>query len=156
MDDIELITEHLQNVLLTETVREWMVIVNKGLLGNKRVVYSTDSREKVKERFEWYRDMYPDVRFRIMSKSAFRSSYHRFPEYISDKKRAELFGTDETKVRYGQKHVQKKYIFSPKTKDIRVDGEVPVSREVIRTIVKEPQQDSPKTMPQPDEIKVVR
>ena len=44
MNDLEQIKEHLEKVMLAENVREWMVIVNKGLLGNRRVVYSTDDR----------------------------------------------------------------------------------------------------------------
>ena len=155
MNDIDLIKEHLENVLLNESVREWMVIVNKGLLGNKRVVYSTDSRDKVKEKFNWYRDMYPDVKFRIMTKSAFRASYHRFPEYLTDKKKEELFGEKEVDLRYGVDHVKKKYVFSPKTKEVRLDGRPVVQREVIKTVVREPKEDKKQSLDQPSEIKIL-
>lgn len=139
MDSIELIEEYLKKVMLTENVREWMIIVNKGLLGNKRVVYSTDKRDKVREKFEWYRDMYPEVRFRIMTKSSFRAAYHRFPEYLTDKKREQLFGTKEREIKYGQNEVKKKYVFSPKSKEVEVSPKAPVEKEIIRTVIKEPQ-----------------
>ena len=147
MDDVD-IQEYLENTLLTENVREWMVVVNKGLLGNKRVVYSTDKRDKAKEKFLWYRDMYPDVRFRMMTKSSFRSSYHRFPEYITDKKREELFGKKEKEVKYGQSHVDKKYVYSPTTKDVEVTkSEKPI---VIKKIIKQD------IIPDSDEYKPTR
>ncbi len=139
MEVLDQIKEHLEKVMLTENVREWMVIVNRGLLGNKRVVYSTDDKSKVKEKFEWYRDMYPDIKFRIMTKSSFRNSYHRFPEYIDERKRNELFGETERKIRYGKSEVKKRYVFSPDSKDVEVDVEEPVEKEIIKTtVIKEP------------------
>lgn len=156
MNDLEQIKEHLEKVMLAENVREWMVIVNKGLLGNRRVVYSTDDRSKVKEKFEWYRDTYPNIKFRIMTKSSFRDSYHRFPEYIDDVKKQQLFGDRERKVSYGQSEVKKRYVFSPRTKDVEVDVEEPVEKEIIRTtVIKEPQQQNGYVKTNPVDIKKV-
>lgn len=140
MDTLEQIKEHLEKVMLAENVREWMVIVNKGLLGNRRVVYSTDDRNKVREKFEWYRDMYPELKFRIMTKSSFRDAYHRFPEYIDERKKEQLFGDKERRIKYGQSEVKKRYVFSPRTKDVEVDVEEPIEKEIIKTtVIKEPQ-----------------
>lgn len=156
MGSLDLIISHLEKELLNENVREWMVILNKGLLGNKRVVYSTDKREKAREKFQWYRDMFPDLRFRIMSKSAFRAAYHRFPEYLTDRKREQLFGKKEKEIKYGQHEVEKKYVFSPSSKEIDVKNGRPIEKEVIKTVIREPETSEDEYVPtRPTRIKRV-
>lgn len=139
--DTSNIQKYLEDVLLTESVREWMVVINKGLLGNKRVVYSSEKRDKAREKFFWYRDMYPDIRFRLMTKTSFRASYHRFPEYITDKKRDELFGKKEKIVKYGQDDVKKTMVYSPTSKEVKVKEEPIVVKKIIQQDIIEPESD---------------
>ena len=139
--DTSNIQKYLEDVLLTESVREWMVVINKGLLGNKRVVYSSEKRDKAREKFFWYRDMYPDIRFRLMTKTSFRASYHRFPEYVTDKKRDELFGKKEKIVKYGKDDVKKTMVYSPTSKEVKVKEEPIVVKKIIQQDIIEPESD---------------
>lgn len=131
MIDLDKIESYLKESLLQENVREWMVVVNKGLLGNKRVVYSTDKKDKAKEKYLWYRDMYPDIRFKLMTKTSFRAAYHRFPEYIPDDKKEQLFGVEEKDIKYGQSDVKTRYVYSPKHQKVKVPVKEP---EVAKSI----------------------
>ena len=67
-----------------------------------------------------------------------------------------MFGDRERKVSYGQSEVKKRYVFSPRTKDVEVDVEEPVEKEIIRTtVIKEPQQQNGYVKTKPVDIKKV-
>lgn len=138
----QVLKEYLEEKMLFESVREYLVILNKGLLGNKRVLYSTDSKEKAKEKFLWYRDMYPELRFKMTTKSFFRSMYHRFPEYISDAERQKIFKRKEVEVKYGQDSTRRRFVYSPKDKVSFVKDPHAEKVKIIKQVVYDKQKNS--------------
>lgn len=98
MDIKEKVRLYLESVALSENVREWMVIVSSGHYDNKRVVYSTDKKDKAEERFYDFRDRYPDITFRLITKTSFRNMYHRFPEYMPQDIQDKIFGVSEKEI----------------------------------------------------------
>lgn len=128
----KVIREHLESVILNESVREWMIILKSGNYDNKRVIYSTDKKSKAEEVFLDYRDKFPEHQFRVMSKSAFRDIYHRFPEYLPAEIKDKLFSSEEVKINPGFK--KKKYVYDPEEVEVKV---VPtITKEIEKTIPK--------------------
>ena len=129
------IKSYLESVALSENVREWMVIVTSGNYNNQRVVYSTDKKDKAEERFYDFRDRYPDHTFRLMTKTAFRNMYHRFPEYMPQETQDKIFGVKEKPILKNLN--REKLVYNPKdvqvvvkptiTKNVQVDVPKPQS-----------------------------
>lgn len=112
-----ILMEHLKSSALKESVREWMVIIKSGNYGNKRVVYSTDKKQKADEVFLDYRDKYPEYVFRVMTKSAFRDMFHRFPEYLPNHIKDKLF-KKEDEIEINPDFKKPNYIYDPDEENI--------------------------------------
>lgn len=135
-DAIEnILREHLESVMLKESVREWMVIVKSGLLQNKRVVYSSDKKSKAEEIYLDYRDRYPDYQFKVMTKTAFRDAYHRFPEYVPEDVQEKMFGK-EKKTKINPDFKKDILVYDPEDVQVRVHPKVTIDQEVQQSVPK--------------------
>lgn len=135
-DAIEnILREHLESVMLKESVREWMVIVKSGLLQNKRVVYSSDKKSKAEEIYLDYRDRYPDYQFKVMTKTAFRDAYHRFPEYVPEDVQEKMFGK-EKKTKINPNFKKDILVYDPEDVQVRVHPKVTIDQEVQQSVPK--------------------
>lgn len=135
-DAIEnILREHLESVMLKESVREWMVIVKSGLLQNKRVVYSSDKKSKAEEIYLDYRDRYPDYQFKVMTKTAFRDAYHRFPEYVPEDVKEKMFGK-EKKTKINPDFKKDVLVYDPEDVQVRVHPKVTIDQEVQQSVPK--------------------
>ena len=135
-DAIEnILREHLESVMLKESVREWMVIVKSGLLQNKRVVYSSDKKSKAEEIYLDYRDRYPDYQFKVMTKTAFRDTYHRFPEYVPEDVQEKMFGK-EKKTKINPDFKKDILVYDPEDVQVRVHPKVTIDQEVQQSVPK--------------------
>lgn len=135
-DAIEnILREHLESVMLKESVREWMVIVKSGLLQNKRVVYSSDKKSKAEEIYLDYRDRYPDYQFKVMTKTAFRDTYHRFPEYVPEDVQEKMFGK-EKKIKINPDFKKDILVYDPEDVQVRVHPKVTIDQEVQQSVPK--------------------
>lgn len=135
-DAIEnILREHLESVMLKESVREWMVIVKSGLLQNKRVVYSSDKKSKAEEIYLDYRDRYPDYQFKVMTKTAFRDAYHRFPEYVPEDVKEKMFGK-EKKIKINPDFKKDILVYDPEDVQVRVHPKVTIDQEVQQSVPK--------------------
>lgn len=115
----KILTEHLQSIALRESVREWMVIIKSGNYGNKRVLYSTDKKNKADEVFLDYRDRYPEHKFRVMTKTSFRDLFHRFPEYMPNHIKDKIFKKDD-EIEINPDFQKTNYVYDPEEVEVHV------------------------------------
>lgn len=130
-----ILREHLESVMLKESVREWMVIVKSGLLQNKRVVYSSDKKSKAEEIYLDYRDRYPDYQFKLMTKTAFRDAYHRFPEYVPEDVKEKMFGKEKT-TKINPDFKKDILVYDPDDVKVRVHPTVTVNQDIQQSVPK--------------------